>query len=1157
MKKLEKIIFKSHISVKKVKKFFQNYYVIKENELFTKKLFDSIVRKNSKLARKGEKHMKRKEVLLSVAILTIATICLSIFSFILKGTESTKELISISAKAEELRAMTFGEITEEDEKTNSEYVKFSAFFVRDLDGDGYAEKVKGTCKEVGTTDTLYMSINVLTEGTLVDGKIELLSDNFYFQTALLDDEVLKGNYISSNTKILNLKDMSAGTQKLIFGNVRTGDYNYESTKTAAIGNDTTKYSKVNQIKFTGTHIDNDGNETKVERIIELPVEWYSTTNAEIPYTYGSNNEKNKYQNYSTENIIDEANNLINLQFKIATQETNNKLILSKSYIEGEIPEFNGYAPISVEVTGTNVIYTYDETTRIFTAQRQAKVNENGIITEVAYSGENNGKRYNEYNLKVTYPIEAYTNLNDGETISMNIPVKAYYEGYNNTNEEFSNPYRSNIAQDIISVVFEKMGGDVIRFDITVGTWVSQPYNVNVISKKNPVMIYNGEKQADEIEDTYQVRWYAVRGGSGTVDGLKMVEQDSNYTDKFLTIGNQYIDMIDYSKNIGIYFTGAGAMFGQDGYIDVINDETDELIHRFTIADWDLYTSENPYMYEHEINHIRIETSVADKSCSFVATSIKKLDDGLLTDSFTREEFNELSKIYSYLSGYAKLTGDTDYTLVNNDIEFANYDEPLSMAVLNSINPNYLSTQETKENVKIEIGTVNLAYNVVEWKNGEFLLKFPSDIIVAKINDITISNSSVSIVGYELYKEDGSYFIRILTENDEPATYNITIDADLTPDPRNLSANRKVELYAYNEACSNYKNTIKDDYDVNSNGNTEELVNYSTKEIMMIGPSSLLTNQTASDYNNDGDIAIAPQIAEIDKLLDDKTAKISVQITNNYSGRISEVKLIGKIPFEGNTYVLNEKELGSTFTTSMTGPLVLPEELVGIAKVYYSTNENPTTDLLDEQNGWTQDVTDFSNIRTYLIDLEDYVLEKGETHICTYEIEVPDSANYNDITYSTHAVYFYLETDEGKLQDKTETNKLGFMIAKKYNFELLKLKTNTNIPIQNAVFKLTDEDTNETKLKYTDEKGELCITDLYVERVYTLKEIKTPVQYAKNEMEVKFKTISDDNGNLEIQIISGGENLKANTVTQEEELSARVNFTVENTAKYRLELIKRR
>ena len=140
----------------------------------------------------------------------------------------------------------------------------------------------------------------------------------YFKTALVDDEVVEGNYISENTTTINLKQVQAGTQKLIFGQVRSGDYRYTSTKRDAIGKDTNKYSGINKITLTGTHVKNDGTETKIEKEIEVPVDWYGTTKAQIPYTYGSNGEKNKYQNYNTEGIVDEANQEVNLEFKIVT-----------------------------------------------------------------------------------------------------------------------------------------------------------------------------------------------------------------------------------------------------------------------------------------------------------------------------------------------------------------------------------------------------------------------------------------------------------------------------------------------------------------------------------------------------------------------------------------------------------------------------------------------------------------------------------------------------------------------------------------------------------------------------------------------------------------------------------------------------------------------
>ena len=47
---------------------------------------------------------------------------------------------------------------------------------------------------------------------------------------------------------------------------------------------------------------------------------------------------------------------------------------------------------------------------------------------------------NNYDIEVTYPLEAYQALGE-DTVSIEIPVQTYYEGYNNPNAEFNNAYR--------------------------------------------------------------------------------------------------------------------------------------------------------------------------------------------------------------------------------------------------------------------------------------------------------------------------------------------------------------------------------------------------------------------------------------------------------------------------------------------------------------------------------------------------------------------------------------------------------------------------------------------------------------------------------------------------------------------------------------------
>ncbi|MBO5476664.1 MAG: hypothetical protein J6A15_02790, partial [Clostridia bacterium] len=142
-------------------------------------------------------------IIVILAVILASVIGLKVIN---KDTESDPEI---------LVARNYEQVENGDEAIDgTDYVTFDAFYLRDLDGDGYAEKIRGTCKEIGTQDTLYMDLNVLTNGTLKNAKITINGKNFYFATALVKDSVISKDYISTNLKEIVLNNVSNGTQKL-------------------------------------------------------------------------------------------------------------------------------------------------------------------------------------------------------------------------------------------------------------------------------------------------------------------------------------------------------------------------------------------------------------------------------------------------------------------------------------------------------------------------------------------------------------------------------------------------------------------------------------------------------------------------------------------------------------------------------------------------------------------------------------------------------------------------------------------------------------------------------------------------------------------------------------------------------------------------------
>ena len=187
-----------------------------------KKLLEGVREKLEKV--KGYEKSKKVKLFSGLGVILIAIVMLLVF--ILSGKENKINKQEVGIMDPELaRAMTYEEVKEGDEIVEgAENVRFDAFFLRDLNADGYAESIRGTCKEIGSEDTLYMELNVVTAGYLKDAKIEVNGENFYLQTALPKDNELKDNYVGNNIKKIEFNDIVNGTQKMLTGIVRSGDY---------------------------------------------------------------------------------------------------------------------------------------------------------------------------------------------------------------------------------------------------------------------------------------------------------------------------------------------------------------------------------------------------------------------------------------------------------------------------------------------------------------------------------------------------------------------------------------------------------------------------------------------------------------------------------------------------------------------------------------------------------------------------------------------------------------------------------------------------------------------------------------------------------------------------------------------------------------------
>ena len=1099
--------------------------------------------------------MKKKSITISKkigkkqirGIVGIALLVAAGIMILLNGILQTQN--EYKSDPELLTTMAYEEVKEGEEAVDgTNDVQFDAFFLRDLNGDGYAEGVRGMCRQLGQEDTLYMELKVLNSGRLKNGQITINSSNFYLQTAIAKDAEVANNYISNNTKKIELNELRDGTQKLLTGIVRSGDYSYESNKNAAIGKDISKYSKENSVTLTGTLVEVDGTEKTITKTVPFMVDWHGIVNTEV-YAKIEKDKKETSETVKLNNLRDLlVGQAMVLDFNIDVVETANELNLRKSYVEGIFERINGFLPTKIEVTGIDMNVTYDENTGKFTIIKEAQTNEKRLIIKEATSYRLDELRYNRYKIKATYPKEAYAG--DGISgIELRVPVKAYYEGYNNTSEEFEDPYKSNEAQTTIVKTWKKVTGNIYDFTATVGTYIDDEY---IVSKEKPYRIYNKISEAEE-NDRYQVDWHvSVARKIDSIVVKETIDGATQACDTFVKKDGTEDSMENVTTNIGIYFSSADEMLEENGWIKIYNAQTNELIETFNKANWNTYTQANPYYYEESIKHIRVETSRTNADKFFVIHNVKELDDAYITGNYTLAGFENIEHIKTNIAGTI-----IDKTIGNSSVNYTalgKYQMPVSVATI-SVESGTLITQQTNRNKKITISTTARLYSEQKWKNGVFLVKLPSNIVLAEINNVTTNNDNVKIVGYDIYEEDGNYYIKVLTENVTEEVYDITLDCDLTPDPRELTSTKVIELYASNGIGISYKRSSKDYYDVNNNLNKNEEVGYYNASMSFIAPNSLLTSQMGSEYDSNGTVVVAPKVAVVNK--EQKAANISVSITNNYSSTISEIAILGKIPFKGNTTILTQTDLGSTYTATIrANGIQLPTELQEYATVYYSEKETTNKNLKDSINGWKKanEIKDWSKIRTYLIDCGSYVMPKEKVHMFKYGINLPEGLSYNEITYSSYAVYFSLDTTEGKYRTNVEPNKLGFKIAKQYDLEITKYQEGTEKLLPGITYMITEEGTENSRISVTNQRGQIAIRGLYSGSTYIIKEVIAGVDYELNQEEVKFRTKVVEDDQLQIDTISGIR--KSADIIKEEGKDWKLKIALENKVKSRFKIVKK-
>lgn len=902
------------------------------------------------------------------------------------------------------------ELNKQDAKTNNKNVLFNSYF----DGESHS-----TVFDINSEEAkIYLKLEVNTAGYVENGTVEFQNVNFKLKDGIKNDSI---------------QSIDVQNNKVVLDRVNNGSEIVVELPIELLNADNVSIDHFNKefvTKFTGTYIDENGNEKEIEKEITNKLSWNGTAEAEI------SSEATKYIPYATNGIYG-----VMVQTKVNVGVKDNTLPIKNTNLEITVPEINLMKPTSVTVVATSMSATNGKAEGLdFTNENYAYDAENGKVTinvdnlSDSISWKKNVK--DEYLLTYLYEgkeIYDYAKANNINTTSNILSKVTLY----NTTEVVSEKTLTT------EIKFDKQAGNIADFAMEVPNDISKGY------------IYANYDAEKKIETEYNENYIATINSASLVTAIEFVQGVDSFVTEEKAEGSTTVAGKDYAynKRIEVRQDIFNKMLGEDGNITVKDDTNKEIgiINKDTKIENGRFVLD---ISKEETNKITITTSAPITEGQFEVNVIKALKGNIDYSKDQMKDFKTLK---------ARLEGHTDITTTNGEKEIV-LKEPETKIDL-EVNKKELTTVVTNENVEIRaVLDTSSVYNAL-YKDTVLKIILPSEIKDVKLKgtNILLANG-LKLKSAKVTDEDGHKVINVVIEGTQTkyainAEYKgaiVVLNTDLTLDTLSGSGTEKIIMqYANgNEVATKNEGTLE-------------------KEIDIVAPTGVVASTAIDNYkDNAGEVQSVSgeaKTVDIDANSQNRVATIKGAVVNNYPNEISNIAVLGRIPAQGNKEIDSDKELGSTFTI----PLATGVGTVGLNAsdytVYYSDNANASRNLNDAGNGWSKEATTAS--KSFLMVFNDgFKMNSGDKFEFNYDINMPADISNNNSAYTMYKVYFDNEAEIGTISENKTSAILGVTTGKGPEAEIM-LETDTDIVREGQIVEITatvknigDEDIQNAKLK---------------------------------------------------------------------------------------------
>lgn len=885
--------------------------------------------------------------------------------------------------------------------TGNENVEFEAFL-----SDGKDDSNAMVCDVNNENLAVKLQLDVKNSGYLKNGKIEIKAEddqdlNFVIKQ---ENQVAEDfNVQSLENNVLNFNKIDSSLDKMEIAipiEYQMEEFIHES-----------KLVRNAKIVFSGTYIDDKGKENEISKEVSLTLAWKDERSIKVE------NEISKYIPFGNDGIILQTMVKVN-----GANENKNSLPTKETEVNIEVPKIQDITPSEIAVVANSTAGTNGKS-----------------VGEVEFGSDNwnYNKEENKINIKVQnnkqlvdinqsdeyLKVEGEEEKKEERYFSL-AGIDEYLITYTFRNVQLSDELKVTTKAEAKLTTFSGVESDGKKNSITAenqGDFILTGQTGNIVS-------YQIENETKEISKAYAYLNKEVEISSKTainvsykdiVEEIMVQDSENYYIDK---AGNKVEADDVYYKQISIHKENFNEILGEQGNIQItdVSGNTLAVINQESTAD-----ENGNYIvaFQDRISKVMIKTSRPVGNGNLIITNQKAVSNITLS----KPEYANTEYLATKTIQKAKFTYVTDLVDLGNCIAKTKLKDTTTDINL-SVDRNQLSTVTPNSNVEMRLELNNNAETSDIYGKSVFEVEMPENITALNVTNASmLYGEGLEISNVETYAREGKPVIKVSVDgkqtdfNSGALTNgaNIVLNADITVDKYTPSLEKTMKAYAYNSEATNYTNAVAHTI------NDTPIVASEEAKIDYSAPSGLFAINTVANYNNVGTALTSIKQGEqkdyIDIYSEAKNSTMEVVVVNNNENAVSNLSILGRIPFKGVKDIETGKDLGTTLDTKMVRGIVSKEGNVGEFTVYYSENKEATKDLSDLSNGWLQNPENLDNMKSYLIVPNDsnYQMEAKQVLKFEYEYQIPENLDHNEDIYGTFLAYY---TDRHQEENRDEVSK---------------------------------------------------------------------------------------------------------------------------------------